>query len=73
VHRGCPGGRFLQARDAASLKDALSVAVAESIVVCPSRAATSFVVHAGDLKVPPSVVAGAVFPSNGPGPTTLET
>jgi len=62
------GGRFLQARDAASLKDALSVAVAESIVVAPPAPPPAFVVTPVTLKVPPSVVAGAVFPVEWTGP-----
>ena len=76
------GGRFLQAKDAASLKDALSVAVAESVVVTPpapppvavippvtlKTPPPAVVITPATLKVPPSVVAGTAFPVEWTGP-----
>jgi Ca-activated chloride channel family protein len=56
------GGRFLQAKDAASLKDALSLAVAESVIAAAPAPQPVAVITPATLKVPPSVVAGAVFP-----------
>ena len=69
------GGRFLQAKDAASLKDALSIAVTESVIVTPPAPPPAAVITPAIVKAPPpaavitpvtlgappSVVAGAVF------------
>ncbi|HLP00431.1 MAG TPA: VWA domain-containing protein [Opitutaceae bacterium] len=59
------GGRFLQANDAASLKDALGLAVAEATA---SAAPPAEVLTAATLKVPPQVTAGAAFPVEWTGP-----
>ena len=52
------GGRFLQANDAASLKDALTLAVVESTVATPPPAEK---LDAATITAPDSVVAGARF------------
>jgi Ca-activated chloride channel family protein len=64
------GGRFLQANDAASLKDALYVAVTEASVTTPTKAAPPppEVVFPVTIKAAPSVLAGAAFPVGWTGP-----
>ncbi|HLP08818.1 MAG TPA: VWA domain-containing protein [Opitutaceae bacterium] len=59
------GGRFLQANDAASLKDALGLAVAEATA---PAAPPAEVLTPATLKVPPQVTAGATFPVEWTGP-----
>ena len=59
------GGRFLQANDAASLKDALTLAVAESTVVAPPPAEK---LDAATITAPRTVVAGARFEAAWTGP-----
>jgi Ca-activated chloride channel family protein len=58
-------GRFLQANDAASLSDALGLAVAEA--VAPAEVPAEVLTPA-TLKVPPEVVAGAAFSAEWTGP-----
>ena len=64
------GGRFLQANDAASLKDALYVAVTEAVVASPAKAAAPppEVITPVTIKAPASVLAGAAFPVGWTGP-----
>ena len=77
------GGQFLQAKDAASLKDALAVVVAEAVMLPPpappsppkpvAAAVTAPppqppVVIPVTLKVPPAVVAGTTFSVEWTGP-----
>jgi len=59
------GGRFLQANDAASLKDALTLAVAESTVAAPPPAEK---LDAATITAPSTVVAGARFEATWTGP-----
>jgi Ca-activated chloride channel family protein len=59
------GGRFLQANDAASLKDALTLAVAESTVAAPPPAEK---LDAATITAPRTVVAGARFEAAWTGP-----
>ena len=64
------GGRFLQANDAASLKDALYVAIAEAAVASPAKppAPPPEIVTPVTIKATPSVLAGAAFPVGWTGP-----
>jgi len=68
------GGRFLQAKDAASLKDALAVVAAEtvatpSVPTPPAKpAAPPPAPKPVTLKAPPSVDVGAAFPVSWTGP-----
>jgi len=62
------GGRFLQAKDAGSLKDALSVVVAETVIVAPPPPPPAAVITPVTLKAPSSVVAGTAFPVEWTGP-----
>ncbi|MBE2213036.1 MAG: VWA domain-containing protein [Opitutaceae bacterium] len=59
------GGRFLQANDAASLKDALTLAVAESTVAAPPSAER---LDAATINAPRTVLAGARFEVTWMGP-----
>ncbi len=59
------GGRFLQANDAASLGDALGLAVAEATA---PAAPPAEVLTPATLSVPPQVTAGAAFPVAWTGP-----
>jgi Ca-activated chloride channel family protein len=59
-------GRFLQANDAASLKDALGLAVTEALA--PAAPPAAEVLTAATLKVPPQVIAGAAFAVEWTGP-----
>lgn len=60
------GGRFLQANDAASLKDALGLAVAES--TAPAAAPSAEKLTPATLKTPAQVTAGAAFAVEWTGP-----
>ena len=60
-------GRFLQANDAATLKDALVVAVAESTVAAKVEPAAEDLSPA-TISVPATVAAGADFPASWTGP-----
>ncbi|MFT3829909.1 MAG: VWA domain-containing protein [Opitutaceae bacterium] len=60
------GGRFLQANDAASLKDALGLAVAEA--TAPAAPPAAEVLTPATLKAPPQVTAGAKFSVEWTGP-----
>ena len=64
------GGRFLQANDAASLKDALYVAVTEASVATPAKPAPPppEVITPVTIKAAPSVLVGAAFPVAWTGP-----
>lgn len=62
------GGRFLQANDASSLKDALYVVIAETVATAAPTPPAPEVLTAATLEVPPSVIAGAVFPVAWTGP-----
>ncbi len=61
------GGRFLQANDAATLKDALVVAVAESTVAVKDESPAEDLSPA-TITVPPEVAAGAEFQAIWSGP-----
>src|SRR5687767_10639925 len=60
-------GRFLQANDAATLKDALVVAVTESTVAVKAQPPAENLSPA-TITVPPAVAAGADFPATWTGP-----
>jgi len=63
------GGRFLQAADARSLQDALSVAAAETVArPADAPAAPAEDLSAATVVVPPTVVAGAEFAVTWTGP-----
>jgi Ca-activated chloride channel family protein len=62
------GGRFLQANDAVSLKDALHVAVAEAAVAAAAKPAPSEALTKATLTAPATVLAGAVFSVQWTGP-----
>jgi Ca-activated chloride channel homolog len=64
------GGRFLQANDAGSLKDALYVAVAEASVATPAKTVQppAEVITPVTIKAAPSVLVGAAFPVTWTGP-----
>jgi Ca-activated chloride channel homolog len=64
------GGRFLQANDAASLKDALYVAVTEASVATPAKPISPppEVITPVTIKAAPSVLVGAAFPVGWTGP-----
>jgi Ca-activated chloride channel family protein len=64
------GGRFLQANDAASLKDALYVAVTEASVATPTKPISPppEVITPVTIKAAPSVLVGAAFPVGWTGP-----
>jgi Ca-activated chloride channel family protein len=64
------GGRFLQANDAASLKDSLYFAVAEATAAGPARTTTPppEVITPVTIKAPSSVLAGGAFPVGWTGP-----
>jgi Ca-activated chloride channel family protein len=64
------GGRFLQANNAASLKDALYVAVTEASVATPPKPAPPppEVITPVTIKAAPSVLVGAAFPVGWTGP-----
>jgi Ca-activated chloride channel family protein len=63
------GGRFLQANDAATLKDALYVAVAETSVATPAKPTPPpEVITPVTIKAAPSVLVGSAFPVAWTGP-----
>jgi Ca-activated chloride channel family protein len=64
------GGRFLQANDAATLKDALYVAVTEAAVATPAKPTPPppEVITPVTIKAAPSVLVGAAFPVGWTGP-----
>lgn len=64
------GGRFLQANDAATLKDALYVAVTEASVATPAKPTPPppEVITPVTIKAAPSVLVGAAFPVAWTGP-----
>jgi Ca-activated chloride channel family protein len=64
------GGRFLQANDAATLKDALYVAVTEASVATPAKPTPPplEVITPVTIKAAPSVLVGAAFPVGWTGP-----